>query len=307
MVRRPYISPRRSWKRLLPKRPLLTYDGHPHIIEGIAGYSDRATQLAFRRTCAALRRYVDRLSVADGILFEWAEGGTPCSLEGRRLAVLAPVPAAAGRARKTQLDAMRRAPRVVLGGGATVSHLEELLAAMRDDSPMSIVHDGTGPPLNLTVLAPRYLDVDAVVRCQCSRFAPQATFRHAATHLTVHLTLPPPIGGEMRSACSLIRGLWSPTVQLLQLCFEAPDWPFEILIPCLFPEPLVVHPHLEIRFHFAWWVSFDVVAKTRALRRILARHFRIPLKRVQEVISVRPFPTMRKVTCAHTPERPYSR
>lgn len=151
----------------------------------------------------------------------------------------------------------------------------------------------------------RSLDIDTVIRCQCSRNMPEAVFVHAATHLTVHLTTPLVFGNEGDTACSLLRGLCQPTVQVLQLCFEEPDWPFAALFPALFPEP-VVHPNLKIKFHFAWWASYNVIGTAKAVRSLLANHFGIDIRRVQEVISVRPFPTLPKVTCAHSPERPYS-
>lgn len=313
MVRRPYISwPRRG--RLRRSDPVartvtpvsvtsLSYAGYPHIIESIILHSDANTQTTFRRTCTSLRQFVDRHKAQGGILFEYlGDGGARSMRGGFKLPVFHPA-----SSKKRQLDVMARCPRVMVAGGSPIPYFEELLAAVPDGCPVSIMHDGTGPPLNLAVLAPLYLDIDALVRCRCSRAAPEAVFSHAATHLTVHLTLPAAFGNEGASGCSILRGLWSPTVQRLQLCFEMPDWPFEHIIACLFPQPLAVHPDLRVSFHFAWWVSYGLVAKARALRRLLAGHFQIPVERVNEVNAVRPFPTMPRVTCAHTPERPYSR
>lgn len=310
MVRRPYVSPRREWSKVSANKkssPQVTYNTHPHIVELIALFSDPSTRALFRLVCRSLRDYVDVRSVLPGgVLFEWHGNGTPCNLETtEKLPVFSPT-TFEWDGKDAQIDVISRAPRVTIGGGTTIPYIEELLSYLPEHSPVTITHDGTGPPLNMDMLAPLYLDVDAVVRCQCSRHQPGAVFRHAATHLTVHFTLPALLGNQADSACSLLRGLWSPTIQLLQLCFESPDWPFEALIPSIFPHP-IVNSNLHIQFHFAWWPGYNVVETADNLRILLASYFGISLDRVTEVIAVRPFPTMPKVTCAHLPERPYSR
>lgn len=304
MVGRPYVS----FLTATPpakKHHGLNYDGYPHIIELIVLFSGWPTQIKCRLVSRDVRNYVDRLSVRDGILFEHTGKHTPCNpMTGQKLPVFSPT-SHEWDVKDLQRDVMRRVPRITLGGGATLPHAEELLAYLPETAPMTIVHDTSGPAFNMAIFAPIYLDIDTVIRCQCSRNMPEAVFVHAATHLTVHLTAPLLFGNEGETACSLLRGLWQPTVQVLQLCFEEPDWPFAALIPALFPEP-VVHPNLKIRFHFAWWAAYNVIETTKAVRSLLANHFGIDIRRVEEVITVRPFPTLPKVTCAHSPERPYS-
>lgn len=310
MVRRPYISSRQKWAKAAANKkpnPAITYYSHQHIVELIVLLSDPTTRALFRLVCKPLRDCVERLSVLpSGILFEAEGDNTPCNLAtAEKLPVFSPT-TFEWEGKEAQMEVMRRTPRVTIGGGATIDYIEELLSALPQTPPVTITHNGTGPALDMTVPAPLYLDVDALIRCQCSHNNPGAFFRHAATHLTVHFTLPALLGNQAGSSCSLLRGLWSPTIQVLQLCFESPDWPFETLIPAIFPNP-IVNDFLYIKFHFAWWAGYNVVETGDNLRSFLASYFGICIQRVAEVIAVRPFPNLPTVTCAHLPERPYSR
>lgn len=272
----------------------LDYNWFPHIVERIVAFSDLKTQSLCRLVCSALCRFVDRLDATRGIRFNLPGERSPCALDNTgRIPVFTP-----GVNKYRQLDVMRRCPRVVIAGGPdNVPNLEELVSYLPPSTPFTYMHYRGSPAPNLTLLAPQYLEVEATAGCQCSLGVSRSVFFHMATHLSVHISM-----GQWRrttpfSDCALLRGLWQPTVQVLKLCFKIPDYALVWLVPQLFPDP-VTCDELRIYYRFEDFKVFNHVEKSLALHRMLARHFDLPLHRVQQVNTLRPFPNYPHITCS---------